>query len=146
MPQVAQQKVNVQTALVRLVNDDGVVSLKQRIVLGFGQQNAVGHELDARGFAQPILKPDFVAHHFTQWGLQLFGNALGHRTGCNTPWLCVPDKSTSLNRLSARLLTQLLRQRQDHFGKLRGFTGTGFTTHNDHLVGLQRRHDFLAAG
>ena len=102
LPQVAQQKVNVQAALVRLVNDDRVVGLEQRIVLGFGQQDAVGHELDARGFAQPILKPDFVAHHFTQWGLQLFGNALGHRTGGNTPWLCVPDQPTPLNRSSAR--------------------------------------------
>ncbi len=46
LAQVAQQKVNVQAALVGLVNDDGVVGPQQRVGLGFGQQNAVGHELD----------------------------------------------------------------------------------------------------
>jgi hypothetical protein len=46
LAQVAQQKVDVQAAFVRLVDDDGVVGLQQRVGLGFGQQNAVGHELD----------------------------------------------------------------------------------------------------
>ena len=46
LTQVAQQEVNVQTSLVSFVNDEGVVSFKERVVLCFGQQNTVGHELD----------------------------------------------------------------------------------------------------
>ena len=44
--QIAQQKVDVQTALVRLVNDEGVIGLQERVGLRLGQQNAVGHQLD----------------------------------------------------------------------------------------------------
>ena len=44
--EVAQQKVDVQTALVGLVDDQGVVGLQKRIGLLLGQQNAVGHQLD----------------------------------------------------------------------------------------------------
>jgi hypothetical protein len=43
---VAQQKIDVEAALVRLVDDDGVVGLEQRVGLRLGQQDAVGHELD----------------------------------------------------------------------------------------------------
>ena len=51
-----------------LVDDDGVVSLEQRVGLGLGQQNAVGHELDRRIPAEPVLKPHLEAHHFAQRG------------------------------------------------------------------------------
>jgi hypothetical protein len=46
LAQVAQQEVDVQAALVRLVDDDGVVGLEQRVGLRLGQQDAVGHQLD----------------------------------------------------------------------------------------------------
>ena len=51
-----------------LVDDDGVVSLEQRVGLGLGQQNAVGHELDRSIPAEPVLKPHLVAHHLAQRG------------------------------------------------------------------------------
>ena len=44
--QVAEQEVDVQAALVGLVDDDGVVGLEQRVGLGLGQQDTVGHQLD----------------------------------------------------------------------------------------------------
>ena len=78
LAQVAQQEVDVQAALVRLVDDDGVVGLQQRVSLGFGQQNAVGHQFDGRVFAQTVLKPHLETHHLAQRRLQFFGNALGH--------------------------------------------------------------------
>ena len=43
--EVAEQKIDVQTALVRLINDDGVIGLQKRVGLGLGQQNPIGHEL-----------------------------------------------------------------------------------------------------
>ena len=75
---VAQQEVNVQAALVRLVNDQRVVSLEQRVGLRLGQQDAVRHQLDGSALLQRVLKTHLVAHHLTQRRVQLFGNALGH--------------------------------------------------------------------
>ena len=78
LAQIAEQKVDVQTALVRLVNDDGVVGLEQRIGLRLGQQNAVGHELD-RGIAtQAVLKAHLETDHITERRLEFLGDALGH--------------------------------------------------------------------
>ncbi|TXT37276.1 MAG: Uncharacterized protein FD135_3722 [Comamonadaceae bacterium] len=56
----------VQTALMRLVDDDGVVGFEQRVGLRFGQQNAVGHQLDRSVFAQAILKAHLEADHIAQ--------------------------------------------------------------------------------
>ena len=44
--QIAQEEVNVQAALMRLIHDDGVVAREHRICLKLGQQNAIGHKLN----------------------------------------------------------------------------------------------------
>ncbi|KWV87240.1 hypothetical protein PFLmoz3_03088 [Pseudomonas fluorescens] len=44
--EVAEQEVDVQAAFVGFVDDDRVVALEVAVVLGFGQQDAVGHQLD----------------------------------------------------------------------------------------------------
>ena len=41
--QVAQQKINIQTALMGFINNNRVILIQKRIILGFGQQDAVGH-------------------------------------------------------------------------------------------------------
>ncbi|MPM26547.1 hypothetical protein SDC9_73051 [bioreactor metagenome] len=89
---VAQQKVDVQAALVRLVDDQRVVGLEQRIGLRLGQQNAVGHQLDGRALLQRVLKPHLVAHHLAQRRLELLGNPLGDRRGRNPARLRVADQ------------------------------------------------------
>ena len=66
LPDVAQQKVDVQAALVRLVDDDRVVGLEQRVGLRLGQQNAVGHELDRGVARKPVLEAHLVTHHLAQ--------------------------------------------------------------------------------
>ena len=76
--QVAQQEVDVQAALVCLVNDEGVIGLQQRVGLRLGQQNAVGHQLDGCVTRQLVLKPHLETHHLAQRGFQLFGDAFGH--------------------------------------------------------------------
>ena len=62
-----------------LVNDDGVVGIEQRIILGLGQQNAIGHELDRGVTRQAVLKAHLIADHLAQRRLEFFCNALGHR-------------------------------------------------------------------
>ena len=49
--QVAEQEIDVQAALVRLVDDERVVGVEQRIALRLGEQDAVGHQLDRRARA-----------------------------------------------------------------------------------------------
>jgi hypothetical protein len=44
--EVAEQEIDVQAALVRLVDDQRVVLAEQRVALRLGEQDAVGHQLD----------------------------------------------------------------------------------------------------
>ena len=45
--QHAEQEIDVETALVRLVDDQRVVAAQQPVVLQLAQQDAVRHHLDA---------------------------------------------------------------------------------------------------
>ena len=139
--EVAQQKVDVEAAFVGLVDDDGVVGLQQRVGLGFGQQNAVGHELDRGVAAEPVLESHLEAHHLAQRGFQLFGNALGHAGGSNAPRLGVTNQARALPR---RVVELAPPHRQRDLGQLRGFARSGLATDNDDLMRLQRSHDLVA--
>ena len=117
LAQVAQQEVDVQAAFVRLVDDDGVIRLQQRVGLGFGQQNAVGHELDRGVSGEAVLKPHLETDHLAQRGFEFFGNALGHRTGRNTSGLGVANHAGAFAGLGIQLAAP---QHQRNFGQLRG--------------------------
>ena len=60
--EIAEQKIDIEAALMRLVDDDCVVCPQQRIALRFRQQNAVGHQLDRGAGRQCIVETDLVAH------------------------------------------------------------------------------------
>ena len=64
--QITQQEIDVERTFVRFVNDDRVVGVQQRVGLGFGQQDAVGHKLHRRVAAEFVLKPHLVPDHFAQ--------------------------------------------------------------------------------
>ena len=59
--QIAEQEVDVQRALVRLVDDDRVVRIEKAVALRLGEQDAVGHELDQPFRATAILEAQLVA-------------------------------------------------------------------------------------
>ena len=44
--QKSQQKIYVETALMRLVNDDSVVLFEESVLSNFCEQQPVGHDLD----------------------------------------------------------------------------------------------------
>ncbi len=44
--QIAEQEIDVQAALVGLVDDQRVVFVQPAVALDLGQQDAVGHQLD----------------------------------------------------------------------------------------------------
>ena len=59
--EVAQEEVDVEGALVGLVDDDGAVVAELRIGGELGEEDAVGHDLDARVAAGLVLEADFEA-------------------------------------------------------------------------------------
>ena len=153
---------------MRFVNDERVVGQQQRIGLGFGQQDAVGHEFH-RGIArQLVLKAYLVAHHLTQRGFQLVGDAFGNRCGGDTAGLGVANdlatfwfagvggSAFALTGYEIGVCPQFFHLRlgavgptaaakgQSHFGQLRCFARAGFAANNDDLVRLHGGHDVLA--
>ena len=59
--EVAEQEVDVEAALVRLVDDDRVVAAQQPVVLRLGEQQAVGHQPDQRVLARAVAEAHGVA-------------------------------------------------------------------------------------
>ncbi len=61
--EIAEQEVDVEAALVRLVDDDRVVGGQVAIGLRFGEQDAVGHQLDRRARLRAVGESHLVADH-----------------------------------------------------------------------------------
>ena len=143
LAQIAQQKINVQRPLVRLVNDDGVVGAQERVGLRFSEQNAVGHQLDGRIAAEAVLKPHLETDHVAKRRFQLFGNALGHRACGDAARLGVADQ---LGAGPFGVVELAAPHRQRDFGQLRCFARSRFTADDNNLMGLNRGPDFIALG
>ena len=127
LTQVAEQEIDVQAALVGLVDDDGVVGTQVGVALRLGQQDAIGHQLDRGTRLQPIVEAHLVAHHFAQRRIQLFGNALGHTRRRNAPRLGVADQAAPASAQATAQFQQNLRQ-------LCRLARAGFATHDHHRV------------
>ena len=128
--QIAQQKIDIETALVRFVNNDGVVLIEIRVVLALGQQDAIGHQLDITVVIRLVGKPHLVTDGFAKFDTEFFGNTLADRARGKTARLGVAD-----------LATHTQSQLQADFGQLRGFAGTGFTTQHGDLIFPNRLFD-----
>ena len=89
--QVAEQEVDVEAALVGLVENDRVVAAQRPVPFQLGQQDPVGHQLDLRVPADPVGEPDLVPHRPPQLGPELGRHPLGHCPGGQPPRLGVPD-------------------------------------------------------
>ena len=119
---------------MRLVNDEGRVSAQQLVVLNFGEQNTVGHELDGAVFADLGGESHLVADGFADFLAEFFGDAFGHGARGEAARLGVADEA---------LLAQA--ELEAHLGNLGGLTGAGFTRDDDDLVVADRVHDVVAA-
>ncbi|MNR05908.1 hypothetical protein D3C85_1219590 [compost metagenome] len=60
--EVAQDEVDVEAALMSLIDDDGVVLGQHAVVLDLRQQDTVSHQLDMGLLAHLIGKAHLVAH------------------------------------------------------------------------------------
>ena len=113
--QIAEQKVDIQAALVGLVDDQGVVLAQQRIALRLGEQDAVGHQLDVAVARCLVGKADLVANVVADLGLQLLGNARRRGTCGNAARLSMADQAAgAASQLKADLgqLRGLARRRR----------------------------------
>ncbi|MNE05189.1 hypothetical protein D3C80_977440 [compost metagenome] len=91
--QVAEQEVDVEAAFVGFVDDDRVVAFQIAVVLGFRQQDAVGHQLDQGAGIALVFEAHLIADQGAQRRAQLFGNPAGHAARGDPPWLGVADQA-----------------------------------------------------
>ena len=91
LAQIAEQEVDVEAALVGLVEDESVVAQQAAVALNLREQNAVGHQLHQRAVTDLIGEPDGVADGLTQRSAQLVGDALADCAGREPAGLRVPD-------------------------------------------------------
>jgi hypothetical protein len=93
LAQVAQQEVDVQAALVRLVDDDRVVGRSSgSVCVSASRMPSVISLTEAPGSAGR--EAHLVAHHLAQRRVQLLGDALGHaETGGDAARLGVADQA-----------------------------------------------------
>jgi len=108
---------------VGLVDDQRVVLIEKAIMLGFCQQNAVGHQLDQAFRPGLVLEPHLVAHRLPQRLFQFLGDARRHRARGDAARLGVTDNP---GQSAPRLQTDL--------GQLRRLAGTRLAANDDDLM------------
>ena len=131
--QVAQQEVDVERTLVRLVDDERVVGRQVGVTLGFGQQDAVGHQLDVGIAADLLGKADLVAHRRTRLGIELLGDTRGGGARGDAARLGVADQAGDA-----------APEFEADLGQLCGLARAGFAAHNNHLVFADRPGHIVA--
>ena len=131
--QVAEDEVDVEAALVGLVDDQRVVAAQHPVALDLGEQDAVGHHLDERGVADLVGEADGVADVVAELRSEFLGDPLGDRAGGDPPGLRVPDHPVDT---PAGLEAQL--------GQLGALAGSGLAGDDHHLVVADRRQQLVA--
>ncbi len=115
---------------MRLVDDQRVVARQPAVRGDLGQQDAVGHELDAAVLAHLVGEAHLVADHRAQLGLQLFGHARGHCPRGDAARLGAADHAGFATAGGQAQLRQL-----------RGLAGAGFAGNHHHLMLADQRGD-----
>ncbi len=128
--EVAQQEVDVEAALVRLVDDEGVVAAQVTVAVQLGEQDPVGHHLDPGVPPRPVGEPHLVSDGGAQLDAELFGDPLGHGPGGDPAGLGVADHP---GLAPSELQTDL--------GQLGGLARAGLARDDHDLVRGDRRGD-----
>ncbi len=130
----AQEQVDVERALVRLIHDDGVIAPQQGIRGEFREQQTVGHQYQARGRRHLVGEANSKSDRRADRLRQLFGDA-GRQCARRQPArLGVRDQPSA----SALELEAVLRQ-------LGALAGAGIAGDDQDLVTPERIGDFLTA-
>ena len=74
LPEIAENEIDVEGPLVRLVDDQRVVGEQIAVALDLREQDAVGHQLDARVRRGVPAKAHLIAHELPESGAELRGD------------------------------------------------------------------------
>ncbi len=135
LPQVAEDKVDVEAAFVGLVDDQRVVLAQQPISLHLCQQDAVRHQLDQAVAADLVGEPHLVADGSARPVVrtaEFLGDAFGHRACGQAPRLGVTDQPAHAPA-----------EFQADLRELRRLAGTGLTSQDHDLVVADRGEDLV---
>src|SRR5690606_9661321 len=121
--EITEQEIDVEAALVRLVDDDGVVGFEEAVALRLGKQDAVGHELDVARFRQLVVEAHLATAGFAERTFESLRDAAGNRACGDATRLRVADKPRNT---AAEFEADL--------GQLRGLARTGLAADDDDLV------------
>ncbi len=91
--EIAEQEIDVEAALVRLVDDQRVVGVEKAVALRFGEQDAVGHQLDVAARADAVGEADLVAHRLAERAVEFLGDARRGGACGNATRLRVADQA-----------------------------------------------------
>ena len=120
---------------MRLVDDQRLVLVQPPVILYFGQQYAVRHELDVAVRIRGVGKTDLVAYGFAGARVQFFRDPVADRTRREPPRLRMPDLAPVCE---SELDTDL--------GQLRGFAGAGLAADDNDLVLADHAPEVIAPG
>ncbi len=117
----AEKEVDVERALVGLVDDDRVVLVEAVVALRLGEEDAVGHDLDVAVARGPVLEADLVADRPAERLAHLFGDAGGDGHGreaarlgdADAPGDAPPRLEAHLRDLGALAAARLARDDDD---------------------------------
>ena len=130
--EIAQQKVDVEAAFVRLIDNDRLVAIEKTVAPRLCQQNAVGHQLDLRGVRHRIIEAGLKANEFARALPDLLGDTLRHAARGQSARLGMADQTSSA-----------IAHVQQNLGQLRGLARAGVTGDNHHLVISNGRADVI---
>ena len=130
----AEEEIDVEGALVRLVHDDRVVGPEERVGARLGEEDAVRQELDARLRAERPRVAVAVADEAADGRLELVRDALGHRDGGEAARL--GDGDAAALRAAPEL--------EHHLGELGRLAGARVAADDDDRVRAHGREDLRA--
>ena len=131
--QVAEQEVDVEAALMCLVDDDGVVPAQLRVALDLREQDAVGDHAQSGLRGAFVGEPHLIADLVAEPDPHLRGDAFGDGACGQAAGLRVHDLMAVR---AAAEFEQDLRQ-------LRGLAGTGLAGDDDDLRGAHGLRDLV---
>jgi hypothetical protein len=126
----SERDVAQQIALMEFVEENDADIWQRPVVLKPAQQDAFGHEADARPKAGSIIESDLITDFSPESGVPLPSHARGDGAGRH-PTRLQNDNFSGPGQAGV----------EEHWGNLCGFAGTGRRDQHKPIAGLQSRND-----
>ena len=133
-PEVSQQEIDVEAALVRLVDDDRVVAREVAVALRLREQDAIGHQLDVGVGSRPVGEADLVADGLAGARPELLRDPCRDGTRGDAPRLRMADQPPFA-----------ASRREADLRQLRRLARAGLAAHDDDRMLANRGRDVVGA-